>query len=52
LYAFIQLAKFHAEIERKREQQAEKDRKRCEELQAQLAEQARFDEERFVELLL
>ena len=52
LYAFIQLAKFHAEIERKREQQAEKDRKRCEELQAQLAEQAKFDEERFVELLL
>lgn len=41
-----ELAKFHAEIERKREQQAEKDRKRCEELQAQLAEQAKFDEER------
>jgi hypothetical protein len=31
---------------------SEKDRKRCEELQAQLAEQAKFDEERFVELLL
>lgn len=46
MFIFLQVAKFHEEIEKKQQKQAEKDQKRYDELQAQLAEQAIFDQER------